>query len=111
MTIPMKPCNSRDQALVLKYSPQFAVIPETSGTRIRRQPDISASVTLHPEDRLLTYAQAAELSGVDHTFIRKAVRGRELRAVILGPKTHRIRLGELQRWRKAKQMIGFTTSI
>jgi len=64
-----------------------------------------------PEDRLLSYKEAAELSRVDLTFIRKAVRQRQLRLVILGPKTLRIRLGELQRWWKAKQMIGFTTSI
>jgi excisionase family DNA binding protein len=72
---------------------------------------LAPSPVVNPEDRLLKYTEAAELSGVDHTFIRKAVRYRELRAVILGPKTHRIRLGELQRWWKAKQMRGFTTPI
>jgi excisionase family DNA binding protein len=89
----------------------LAMIPELARSRMPLLKVLAPSPVFDPEDRLLTYAQAAELSGVDHTFIRKAVRGRELRAVILGPKTHRIRLGELQRWWKAKQMIGFTTSI
>jgi excisionase family DNA binding protein len=89
----------------------LAMIPEIASYRKPLLNGLAPSPAVNPEDRLLTYAQAAELSGVDHTFIRKAVRGRQLRAVILGPKTHRIRLGELQRWWKAKQMIGFTTGI
>jgi excisionase family DNA binding protein len=88
----------------------LAMTPEIASYRKPLLNGLAPSPVFDPEDRLLTCAQAAELSGVDHTFIRKAVRGRELRAVILGPKTHRIRLGELQRWWKAKQMIGFTTS-
>ena len=58
---------------------------------------------------LLTYQQAAERCKVDHTFIRKAVRSKELRAVVLGPKAHRITTAELQRWWKSKQTKGVIT--
>jgi len=58
---------------------------------------------------LLTYRQAAERCQVDEVFIRKAVRGRELRVVLLGPKTHRITTAELQRWWKSKQTKGVVT--
>jgi excisionase family DNA binding protein len=67
----------------------------------------SPNPVFDPEDRLLTVPKAAELSGVDSGFIRRAIAGRELRVVILGPKTHRVRLGELQRWWKSKQTRGF----
>ncbi len=89
----------------------LAMTPETLSSRKALLNGLAPSPVVNPDDRLLTYVQAAELSAVDQVFIRKAVRGRQLRAVILGPKTHRIRLGELQRWWTAKQMIGFTTSI
>ena len=88
----------------------LAMIPETVSSRKALLNGLAPSPVVNPDDRLLTYVQAAELSAVDQVFIRKAVRSRQLRAVILGPKTHRIRLGE-QRWWKAKQMIGFTTPI
>ena len=39
-----------------------------------------------PVDRLLTIKEAAELSRVDETFIRKAARQRQLRLVILRAK-------------------------
>jgi excisionase family DNA binding protein len=66
----------------------------------------SPNPVFDPEDRLLTIPQAAELSGVDSGFIRRAIAGKGLRVVILGPKTHRVRLGELQRWWKSKQTLG-----
>lgn len=54
-------------------------------------------------DRLIKVQEAAVLSSVDPTFIRKAIAHRELRVVILGPKAHRIRLGELHRWCRSRQ--------
>ena len=59
------------------------------------------------EDRLVSIKQAAELCSVTHEFIRDAIRRRELRVIILGPKAHRIRWSDLQRWWKNRQEKGF----
>jgi excisionase family DNA binding protein len=56
-----------------------------------------------PDNKLLKLQEAAELCSVDTTFIRKAVAHRELRMVVLGPKTHRIRVSELHRWWRSRQ--------
>jgi hypothetical protein len=58
------------------------MIPEIASYRKPLLNGLAPSPAVNPEDRLLTYARAAELSAVDSSFIRKAVRGRELRAVI-----------------------------
>lgn len=91
----------------------LAMTPEIASYRnplLNGRATISSAIS--PEaDELVTYKEAAELCKVDAEFIARAVRGRELRAVILGPKTHRILLSELHRWWKAKQMRGFTTPI
>lgn len=70
---------------------------------------MSESVKNAEATDLLTYRQAAERIGVQEAFIRKAVRGRELRAVIFSRKVHRISSMELARWWKTKQQKGFTT--
>ena len=56
-----------------------------------------------PEDRLLKIAEVAELCSVQEMFIRQAIRRRELKPVILGPKAHRIRWSQLERWWKSRQ--------
>jgi hypothetical protein len=58
------------------------------------------------DDELVTISGAAELCKVDPAFIRKAIWGRGLRVIILGPKTRRILLSELHRWRKCNQKKG-----
>ena len=55
------------------------------------------------EDRLLKIYEAAELCSVEQRFIREAIRRRELKPVILGPKAHRIRWSQLERWWKSRQ--------
>jgi excisionase family DNA binding protein len=59
-----------------------------------------------PEDRLFSIATVAELCSVQEKFIRDAIRRGELRVIILGPKAHRIRWSELQRWWKSRQEKG-----
>jgi hypothetical protein len=58
---------------------------------------------LDSDDELVTIKGAAELCKVDPAFIRKAIAGLDLRVVILGPKTHRLRKSELRRWWKARE--------
>ena len=55
------------------------------------------------EDRMVSIKEAAEICSVTHEFIRKAIRDRELKVVILGPKAHRLWLSDLIRWGKRKQ--------
>jgi hypothetical protein len=55
------------------------------------------------EDRMVSIKEAAEICSVEHEFIRKAICRRELKVVILGPKTHRLWISDLIRWGKGKQ--------
>jgi excisionase family DNA binding protein len=71
-----------------------------------RPPSISL---LDPEDELVTIKGAAELCKVDPTFIRKAINNRELRMVVLGPKTHRVLRSSLHRWWKNRSTKGVIT--
>ena len=55
------------------------------------------------EDRMVSIKEAAERCSVTHEFIREAIKNRELKVVILGPKAHRLWLSELYKWAKGKQ--------
>ena len=55
------------------------------------------------EDRMISIKEAAERCSVQEMFIRKAIRRRELKVVILGPKAHRLWLSDLIRWGEGKQ--------
>ena len=55
------------------------------------------------EDRMITIKEAAEFCSVQEMFIRKAIRRRELKVVILGPKDHRLWLSDLHKWAKSKR--------
>lgn len=55
------------------------------------------------EDRMISIKEAAEFCSVQEQFIRKAIYRRELKVVILGPKTHRLWISDLIRWGKGKQ--------
>ena len=55
------------------------------------------------EDRLVTIKEAAERCAVEERFIRTAIRRRELKVVILGPKAHRLWISDLNKWAKGKQ--------
>jgi excisionase family DNA binding protein len=97
---------AKNRIIALAMTPE-AIISQNPLLNGRATPPV-----ISPEaNELLTYQQAAERCKVHESFIRKAVRGRELRAVILSRKVHRITLSELHRWWKAKQMRGFTTPI
>jgi hypothetical protein len=54
-------------------------------------------------DRMISIKEAAEFCSVQELFIRKAIYRRDLKVVILGPKTHRLWISDLIRWGKAKQ--------
>ena len=58
---------------------------------------------------LLTLEEAAERCKVGEKFLRAAIRARQLRVVILGPRAHRISVKELERWWAAKQTKGAVT--
>lgn len=58
------------------------------------------------DDRLISIKEAAERCSVDLRFIQNAIRRRELRPVILGPKTHRLWLSALIKWNKTKEEKG-----
>jgi excisionase family DNA binding protein len=55
---------------------------------------------------LLTLEEAAERCKVGEKFLRDAIRRRQVRVVILGPRAHRIQVKELERWWDAKQTRG-----
>lgn len=55
------------------------------------------------EDRMVSIKEAAEYCSVTHEFIRKAIYRRELKVVILGPKTHRLWISDLNKWARSKQ--------
>lgn len=55
------------------------------------------------EDKLVSIKEAAERCSVQELFIRKAIRRGELKVMILGPKAHRIRLSDLNKWVNRKE--------
>jgi excisionase family DNA binding protein len=54
-----------------------------------------------PQDRLLTYQQAAEYCGVSYETFRKWAQGRYFPVVDLGHRTKRVRLSDIEVWLKA----------
>ena len=70
------------------YSCGFVSRCRANGRRAKRR-------LLDPDDELLTIKCVAER--------RKEIDERELRVVVLGPKTYRILLSELNRWWKSRQ--------
>jgi excisionase family DNA binding protein len=74
---------------------------------MKSDPENTLSV-MNPGDKLLTVLQAAELSAVNHTEIRRAVKKGELRFYGMSTKSRRLLLSELQAWWKTKVIIDKT---
>jgi excisionase family DNA binding protein len=55
-------------------------------------------MTINPDDRLLKLEEAAKLSSVSIKKIEELIRERRLAIVVMGDKSRRILLSELQRY-------------
>ena len=49
-------------------------------------------------DELIDTSTAAEMAGTTPHVIRRAVRDKKLRAIVLGHRTRRYRVGDVTRW-------------